>query len=87
MEREKELFDTGMIRLSNLSFATGKAELLPRASAFSTVVGQVLRRWPELKFEIGGHTDNRGADKENQRLSEARAKSVLRLTCSRSTPT
>jgi outer membrane protein OmpA-like peptidoglycan-associated protein len=76
MEREKELFDTGMIRVSNVSFATGKAELLPASFGVLDIVGQVLRRWPELKFEIGGHTDNRGADKENQRLSEARAKSV-----------
>jgi outer membrane protein OmpA-like peptidoglycan-associated protein len=77
LEKEKELFDTGMIRLQNLSFATGKGELLAASYDVLDVVGQVLRRWPELKIEVGGHTDNRGADKENQRLSEARAKSVL----------
>ncbi len=31
---------------------------------------------PTLKFEIGGHTDTRGDDKENQKLSEDRAKAV-----------
>ncbi|HET9327335.1 MAG TPA: OmpA family protein [Candidatus Eisenbacteria bacterium] len=77
LEKEKELFDTGMIRLQNVSFATGKAELLSASFGVLDVVGQVLRRWPELKIEIGAHTDNRGADRENQRLSEARARSVL----------
>jgi OmpA-OmpF porin, OOP family len=39
-------------------------------------VGQVLRQWPELRIEIGGHTDSRGTDRHNQRLSDARADSV-----------
>lgn len=76
LEKEKELFDTGMIRLQNVSFATGKAELLAASFGVIDIVGHVLKRWPDLKIEIGGHTDNRGADRENQRLSEARAKSI-----------
>ena len=40
-------------------------------------VGQVLSRWPELRIEIGGHTDSRGSNERNQTLSDARAKSVL----------
>src|SRR6185503_15716817 len=30
-----------------------------------------------LRIEVGGHTDARGTDKHNQKLSEARAHSVL----------
>jgi outer membrane protein OmpA-like peptidoglycan-associated protein len=76
IQRETELLDTGMIRLRNVNFATGKADLLPDSYASLDVAGGVLAKWPELKIEIGGHTDSRGSAKANQKLSEARAKSV-----------
>lgn len=77
IERETELLDTGMIRLQDINFETGKADLLPDALPTLDVVGQVLTKWPELRIEIGGHTDSRGSNATNQRLSEARATSVL----------
>jgi outer membrane protein OmpA-like peptidoglycan-associated protein len=76
-EKETELMDTGMIRLQNVNFETAKADLLPESLPVLDVVGQVLTKWPELKIEVGGHTDARGSNAYNQRLSEARVKSVL----------
>ena len=76
-ERETELLDTGMIRLNNVEFETGKAELRDSSKVSLNIVGKVLVKWPELKIEIGGHTDSRGSAKLNQKLSEARVKSVL----------
>ncbi len=75
-EKETELFDTGMIRLQNVNFETGKADLLPESFSALDQVGVILSKWPQLKIEIGGHTDSRGTDKKNQVLSEARAQSV-----------
>jgi OOP family OmpA-OmpF porin len=75
-ERETELLDTGMIRLQDINFETGKADIKPESFASLDVVGQVLTKWPELKIEIGGHTDSRGSNAANQKLSEARATSV-----------
>jgi len=77
MERETEMLDTGMIRLNDVNFETGKATLVPEDSTTLNVVGQVLTKWPELKIEIGGHTDSKGSATTNQKLSEARASSVL----------
>jgi len=37
----------------------------------------VLVKWPDLKIEVGGHTDSRGPEGMNQILSEARASTVL----------
>ncbi len=76
MEKETELLDTGMIRLQDINFETGKSELLPEALPRLDVVGQILTKWPELRIEIGGHTDNVGKPRKNQTLSEARAQSV-----------
>ena len=39
-------------------------------------VAETLRKRPELNVEIGGHTDNRGAEAYNQSLSEQRARAV-----------
>jgi outer membrane protein OmpA-like peptidoglycan-associated protein len=75
-ERETELLDTGMIRLQDINFETAKADLLPESLPRLDIVGQVLTKWPELKIEIGGHTDSRGSVKYNQGLSDARAQSV-----------
>jgi OOP family OmpA-OmpF porin len=77
-EKETELLDTGMIRLNNVNFATGKSDLLPEDFATLDVVGQVMMKWPQLQIEIGGHTDNTGSAGLNQRLSEARANAVLK---------
>jgi outer membrane protein OmpA-like peptidoglycan-associated protein len=77
VERETEMLDTGMMRLQDVNFETGKADLKPESNATLDVVGQVLAKWPELKIEVGGHTDARGTEAKNQTLSEARAQSVL----------
>ncbi len=76
MERETELLDTGMIRISDINFATGKSDIPPEVNATLDVVGAVLAKWPEIKIEIGGHTDARGAAAANQKLSEGRANAV-----------
>jgi len=75
-ERETELLDTGMIRLSNVNFETAKADLLPESFPVLDEVGAILLKWPQLKIEIGGHTDSRGSVAYNQKLSEARMGSV-----------
>ena len=77
IEKETELLDTGMIRLQNVNFETAKAIVLPESYPVLDLAGQVLKKWPELRIEIGGHTDERGSASYNQKLSEARAKAVL----------
>ena len=45
-------------------------------SGILTEIGETLSRWPALKMEIIGHTDNTGSEAYNQGLSERRASSV-----------
>ena len=42
-----------------------------------TRVLEVLNEMPSLKIEVSSHTDNRGSDEYNQKLSQERAQSVV----------
>ena len=64
------------IALRNVFFETGSAALLPTSSAELDRLAALLTDVPSLRIQINGHTDNVGDDASNQRLSEARAKSV-----------
>jgi outer membrane protein OmpA-like peptidoglycan-associated protein len=76
-EKEVELLDTGMIRLQNINFETGKATLKPESFPVLADVARILQQYPTLRIEIGGHTDSRGSRALNEKLSADRAASVL----------
>ena len=65
---------TGAIK--GINFVTGKATITK--SSFSTLdqAVAVLKEFPSLKIEIGGHTDDVGSNEKNMTLSQARADSV-----------
>jgi hypothetical protein len=75
--KETEMIETGMIRLQNINFETGKAIIKDDSYATLDDIGNILTHWPQLRIEVGGHTDSMGSDALNQRLSWARAKAVL----------
>ncbi len=62
--------------LNNLFFDLNKYELKPQSETELKEVVDFLNQNPELKIEIGGHTDNLGTEIYNQQLSERRADSV-----------
>jgi len=62
--------------LNNLFFDLNKYELKPQSETELKEVVDFLNQNPELKIEIGGHTDNSGTEAYNQQLSEKRANSV-----------
>lgn len=76
-EKEAELLDTGKLRLRNVFFDTNKATLKPESYAALDEAGQILEKWPQLKIEVGGHTDSQGAEAYNMDLSRRRAQAVL----------
>jgi outer membrane protein OmpA-like peptidoglycan-associated protein len=64
--------------LKVIEFATGKATILPKSFPILDEVVRLLKVNPEIKLlAIEGHTDNRGSDKLNEKLSDDRAHSVL----------
>ena len=76
VDRETELLDTGMIRLNDVKFATKSTELDATSQRALDEVGVILTRWPQLRIEIAGHTDDRGSDRDNRELSVARAQAA-----------
>ena len=63
--------------LDNVYFAFNKAMVLEESFDALNKLAQMLKDNPTVSVEISGHTDSKGDDKYNQKLSEARAKSVV----------
>jgi outer membrane protein OmpA-like peptidoglycan-associated protein len=62
-------------------FEFDKAQLTPESQAFVRKLGEYLASREDLwgRVRIEGHTDNRGSDEYNQRLSNARAGEIRRI--------
>lgn len=65
------------IRMNNLFFDYNKSNLLKESHSELDRVAFLLSNYPVEMVEIAGHTDSIGSQNYNQKLSEARAKSVV----------
>lgn len=82
-EVQQQLRTKGRIRLENVYFEKGNAQLLPESEESLSRVAAGLNKYPDLRFEIEGHTDTRGSARYNQRLSQDRAEAVRRVLIDR----
>ncbi|MHC9084682.1 OmpA family protein [Luteimonas sp. RIT-PG2_3] len=64
------------IDLNGVNFDFDKATLRPDAVSILNEAVEILKRYPDLRVEVAGHTDSKGTDAYNQGLSERRAKTV-----------
>ncbi len=64
------------IDLKGVNFDFDKSTLRPDAIAILNEAVDVMKRYPELRAEVAGHTDLCGSDSYNQGLSERRARVV-----------
>lgn len=65
------------IILKNIFFDFDKATLRPESTNELERLTKLLNDVPTLKIEISGHTDSKGADDYNKKLSDSRAKAVV----------
>jgi outer membrane protein OmpA-like peptidoglycan-associated protein len=65
------------IVLKNVFFDYNKATLKPESFIELDRVVKLLNENPSMRIELSGHTDNRGTEEYNQKLSEDRAKSCV----------
>lgn len=60
----------------NVYFNERKTNVDPLAAKALDRDGMILKENPNIKVEIGGHTDSLGSEKGNQKISEKRAESA-----------
>ncbi len=65
------------IVLRNIFFDFDKATLRPESTSELERLIKLLTDIPTMKIEIGGHTDSKGSDDYNMKLSASRAESVV----------
>jgi len=75
-----EACDAGLaesLKRGEIRFPTAKSTLDPSSASVLDRLALVMRRCPDLRFEIAGHTDNVGDAEMNMQLSEARAQAIF----------
>ena len=65
---------TGVIE--GIYFASGKATIRTKSRGALNKVVETLEKYPEIRLEISGHTDDTGSKDLNMELSQARADAV-----------
>lgn len=72
-----KIYKNVQVNISNIYYDYNKANIRPDAAKVLDTLVNVLKENPNVKVEIGSHTDSRGKDAYNMRLSQARAQSVV----------
>lgn len=66
------------ITINQVYYEFASAELTPKAQEIlDTTLIILMKRYPHISVEIGSHTDDKGGEKYNLRLSEKRAAGVV----------
>lgn len=66
-----------VFEIKEIKFDYNKANIRPDAAVELTKIVEVMREYPKMKIDIRSHTDSRGADSYNLKLSDRRAKATL----------
>ena len=67
-------------------FETNKSKILSKSFEMLNEVADVLKRSPNIAVRIEGHTDSRGSDRKNMKLSDERANSVMQYMLGQGVP-
>jgi outer membrane protein OmpA-like peptidoglycan-associated protein/tetratricopeptide (TPR) repeat protein len=65
------------IILNNIFFDSNKATLRKESNLEIEKVLKLMKDYPDLKIEVAGHTDSKGNDAANLKLSQMRSQSVV----------
>ncbi len=79
----EKLLAGGTLRLENVFFDTDKYDIKPKSYYELDKLADFLTRNPNVKIEIGGHTDNSGSEAHNIELSRNRAQAIVKYLISK----
>ena len=65
------------IVLNNIFFDSNKSILRKESNVEITELVKLMNEYPELVIEVSGHTDSKGNDEANMKLSQARSQAVV----------
>ena len=68
---------TAPVLIDNIFYDFDKATLRPESTEALDKLVELLNENPNITIELSSHTDNRGSDQYNERLSQRRAESVV----------
>lgn len=71
---------------SDITFDSGKASLKSAGESQIAELAAIIKKYPDDRLTIVGHTDNTGKEASNQTLSENRAKSVMAVLVANGVP-
>lgn len=71
----KKFTDTKIVT-HGINFDINKATIKPESMGTLNMIVQIMKDNPDIKFEVGGHTDSDGEDAYNLKLSQQRADAV-----------
>jgi outer membrane protein OmpA-like peptidoglycan-associated protein/tetratricopeptide (TPR) repeat protein len=72
-----------VVRLDNIYYDYGKSDIRADAAFELDKLVQILNDNPTMRIELSSHTDSRGGDAYNLKLSDARAQSAVKYIISR----
>ena len=73
----RSLGNSGRVTLSDVHFATGKADITPDSETALNEVAATLKEHADWQIRVEGFTDNAGSRIENRKLSRDRADAVM----------
>ncbi|MFP2996294.1 OmpA family protein [Spongiivirga sp. MCCC 1A20706] len=84
LEPIEQVVDVGqdlgkLIKLNPIYFDNNRSNVREDAAYELIKIAEALAQYPDLKVEVGAHTDSRGKDKYNLKLSQKRAESIVKF--------
>lgn len=74
---DKKVRETLRLLAKNIYFNSGKSDLSVKSTSTLNKVKDIMIQYPNVKFKILGHTDDRGNFDKNMKLSDDRAAAVV----------
>ncbi|MBT8384259.1 MAG: OmpA family protein, partial [Bacteroidia bacterium] len=83
---EKEFIDRNgreILNVESINFELNKSDIKEGSMRVLDKVIRLMKKYPNMEIEFGAHTDSRGGDEYNLRLSESRAQTTIEYLISK----